>query len=270
MDGKLPGLAGEWALILGASSGFGAATARELARHGVNVFGVHLDRRSTIANVEALVQEIRGHGVEAHYFNVNAADPEKVHETVDRIEQILMGRDRQSIRTLLHSLAFGSLKPLVAEQADDSLSVAQMEMTLNVMATSLVYWTQELVWRRLLGEGSRIYAMTSAGDQRCWPGYGAVSAAKAALEAYVRQIAFELAPKGVTANSIRAGVTDTPASRKIPGAAEMFDQVRLRNPAGRMTTPEDVARLIAVLSLPGSQWVSGNVIGVDGGEELTG
>jgi len=171
---------------------------------------------------------------------------------------------------VVHSLAFGALKPLVADTAEDSVSVAQMEMTLNVMATSLVYWTQELAWRNLIGEGSRIYAMTSAGDQRCWPGYGAVSAAKAALEAYIRQLAFELAPRGVTANSIRAGVTDTPASRKIPGAAAMFDEVQRRNPSGRMTTPEDVAKLIALLSTAGSQWVTGNVLGVDGGEEIVG
>jgi enoyl-[acyl-carrier protein] reductase III len=270
VETRLPGLQGEWALILGASSGFGAAIALELARHGTNVFGVHLDRRATMPAVEQVIGEVKALGVEAQYFNVNAADPEKVHETVDRIEQILAGRDRQRIRTVVHSLAFGALKPLVAETAEDSISVAQMEMTLNVMATSLVYWTQELAWRNLLGEGSRIYAMTSAGDQRCWPGYGAVSAAKAALEAYVRQLALELAPKGVTVNSIRAGVTDTPASRKIPGAAAMFDAVRQRNPSGRMTTPEDVAKLVALLSTSGAQWVTGTILGVDGGEDIVG
>jgi enoyl-[acyl-carrier protein] reductase III len=263
-------LKGDWALILGASSGFGEATSLELARHGMNVFGVHLDRRATLPNVERITGEIRALGSEAHFFNVNAADAEKVHETADRIEQILAGRDRKTIRTVMHSLAFGALKPLVGTGPEDSLSVAQMEMTLNVMATSLVYWTQELVWRGLLGEGSRIFAMTSAGDFRCWPGYGAVSAAKAALEAYVRQLTLELAPKGVTVNSIRAGVTDTPALRKIPGHELMIENVQRRNPAGRMTTPADVARAIAIFSLPGAQWMSGNVIGVDGGEEVVG
>lgn len=270
MESRLPDLQGEWALILGASSGFGAAIALELARHGMNVFGVHLDRRATLPAVEKVISEIRASGVEAQYFNVNAADPEKVHETVDRIEQILLGRDRQRVRTVVHSLAFGALKPLVGDTAEDSVSVAQMEMTLNVMATSLVYWTQELAWRNLLDSGSRIYAMTSAGDQRCWPGYGAVSAAKAALEAYVRQLALELGPRGVTVNSLRAGVTDTPAARKIPGSASMFEAVRARNPSGRMTTPEDVARLVALLSTSGAQWMTGTVIGVDGGEDIVG
>lgn len=263
-------LKGEWALILGASSGFGEATALELARHGMNVFGVHLDRRSTLANVDRIVGEIRARGAEAHFFNLNAADHDKRRDAVDRIEQILAGRDRKTIRTFLHSLAFGALKPLVGATAEDSLTIAQVEMTLDVMASSLVYWVQELAWRGMLAQGSRIFAMTSAGDTRCWPGYGAVSAAKAALEAYVRQLAVELGRQGITANAIRAGVTDTPALRKIPGHEVMIDAVLKRNPAGRLTTPGDVAAMIAVLSLSASRWVNGTVIGVDGGEDVVG
>jgi NAD(P)-dependent dehydrogenase (short-subunit alcohol dehydrogenase family) len=270
VETTLGDLKGEWALVLGASSGFGEAVSLELARHGMNVFGVHLDRRSTLPNVERITAAIRSHGAEAHFFNVNAADHEKRRETLDHVEQILAGRERKKIRTFLHSLAFGALKPLVGAAPQESLTSAQVEMTLDVMASSLVYWVQELCWRDLLGEGSRIFAMTSAGDQRCWPGYGAVSAAKAALEAYIRQLALELAPRGITANSIRAGVTDTPAARKIPGSEAMFAAVRSRNPSGRMTTPEDVARAIAILSLPGTRWMTGNVIGVDGGEEVVG
>src|SRR5215468_6485349 len=90
-------------------------------------------------------------------------------------------------------------------------------MTLDVMGHSLVYWTQDLVARNLFEEGGRIYAMTSTGSGRVWATYGAVSAAKAALESHIRQLAFELAPHGIAANAILAGVTDTPALRKIPG-----------------------------------------------------
>ena len=74
----------------------------------------------------------------------------------------------------------------------------------------------------------------------------------------------------MTANSIRAGVTDTPALRKIPGHELMIAGVQQRNPSGRLTTPPDVARMIAILSLSASQWTTGNVIGVDGGEEVVG
>lgn len=89
-------------------------------------------------------------------------------------------------------------------------------MTLNVMANSLVYWTQGLIFRNLLAEGGRIFTLTSAGSHSVIPFYGAVSAAKAALESHTRQLVYELATMNVTANSIMAGVTDTQALQKIP------------------------------------------------------
>ena len=110
--------------------------------------------------------------------------------------------------------------------------------------------------------------MTSAASTRVWPGYGAVSAAKAALEAHVRQLAVELGPMGVTVNAIRAGVTDTPAFRKFPGSALMAEHVRSRNPSGRMTETSDVAKVIAMLAGDDAQWITGTIIGVDGGEDV--
>jgi NAD(P)-dependent dehydrogenase (short-subunit alcohol dehydrogenase family) len=106
---------------------------------------------------------------------------------------------------------------------------------------------------------------------RVVPNYGAVSAAKAALESHIRQLAYELAPRGITANSIMAGVTDTPALRKIPGNERLVEGALARNPSGRLTTPQDVARFIALLAKPGAgaDWLTGNVLRVDGGEEVS-
>lgn len=258
---------GPWALILGASSGFGEATSLELARSGYNVFGVHMDLRSTLPNAERIQEEIRGQGREAQFFNVNAADAGKRATVADAIRERL--DDGETVRVLLHSLAFGSLLPYFAETPKGALSQKQIEMTVDVMAHSLVYWSQELVRRNLLGRGSRIYAMTSSGSTRVIESYGAVSAAKAALESHIRQLAFELAPMGVAANAIRAGVTDTPALRRIPEGPNLLARAKERHPAGRTTTPEDVARAIAALSDERLGWMTGNVIGVDGGEELT-
>jgi NAD(P)-dependent dehydrogenase (short-subunit alcohol dehydrogenase family) len=260
-----------WALILGASSGFGAATARALARAGLDIFGVHLDRRATVVNVERLIEDIRGAGRQAQFFNVNAADHDKRSEVVSEIQRGLDTRGQTgTLRVLMHSLAFGALKPLVADPVKESVSAAQMDMSLDVMAHSLVYWTQDVIARGLMGEGGRIYAMTSAGGTRVLPYYGPVSAAKAALESHIRQLAMELAPRGITANAIRAGVADTPALQKIPGHEAIVEQARRRNPGGRMTTPEDVARAIVVLAHPDTYWMTGNVIGVDGGEDVVG
>ncbi|MBI4307293.1 MAG: SDR family oxidoreductase [Chloroflexi bacterium] len=265
------GLKDRWALVLGASSGFGAATAIELARCGMHIFGVHLDMRSTLPNAEKVVKAIEGLGRRAVFFNANAASPEKRTMVLDKMQAILAEAGTpDGVRVLLHSLAFGTLKPYVGASAEDSLTQAQIEMTLDVMAHSLVYWAQGLVFRGMMGQGGRIFAMTSAGSQRVILDYGAVSAAKAALESHIRQLAFELMKKGITANAIRAGVTDTPALRKIPSHAMLIQKATAHNPGGRMTTTEDVARVIALLSQPGAGWMTGNVINVDGGEEIVG
>ena len=253
---------------MGASSGFGAASSLELAARGFNILGVHLDTRSTLPKAQELVAKLQGMGRTAIFFNMNAADAAKRQGALDKMKEAL--KQSEKVDVLIHSLAFGSLKPYVAREGEESVTQAQMEMTLNVMANSLVYWVQDLVKRQMLGNGGRIFALTSAGSRRAVRYYGAVSAAKAALESHIRQLAFELAPQGVAANAIRAGVTDTPALRKIPGNQEMMARAQARNPQGRMTRPEDVAKAIGLLSEPGAYWITGNVVGVDGGEETVG
>jgi len=256
-----------WALILGSSSGFGEATALELARRGYNIFGVHLDRRAGMAQVEEIIGKIRAAGREAVFSNGNAADPEKRAEVIGRIKEEFQMKPG-TVRVLLHSLAFGTLQPLAGSEND--VTQQQMDMTADVMGHSLVYWTQALVKEGLMESGGRIFAMTSSGGTRMMPSYGPVSAAKAILESHIRQLAMELAPKGITANAIRAGVTDTPALRKIPGSDKLLEGARARNPYGRLTTPQDVATAIGVLAQAGTYWMTGNTIGVDGGEDIVG
>jgi NAD(P)-dependent dehydrogenase (short-subunit alcohol dehydrogenase family) len=260
-----------WALVLGASSGFGAATSRALARAGCHIFGVHFDRKSTVANAHRVAADIQALGREARFFNDNAADEERRAEVCGEIERMLNDRgETGQVRVLLHSLAFGTLRLFIADPMKEAVSKSQMDMTLDVMAHSLVYWSQDLVARGLMGSGGRIYAMTSSGGTRVLPYYGPVSAAKAALESNIRQLAAELAPHGITANSIRAGVTATPAAQAIPNFEEFSREAARRNPHRRLTTPEDVARAIVALSHPDTYWITGNVIGVDGGEDITG
>ncbi len=256
-----------WALILGASSGFGEAAARAFAAAGWDIFGVHLDRRQGQEHVAEIQAAIAAAGATSHFFNVNAADHDKRRETVAAIRE--RAGDRP-VGVLMHSLAFGTLKPFLAPEEKDALAPQQMDMTLDVMAHSLVYWTQDTFRAGLLVRGSRIYAMTSAGDRVVWKSYGAVSAAKSALESHVRQLGYELAPHGVTALAIKAGVTDTPALRKIPGNEAIVESARARNPAGRLTTPQDVAQCLLALSRPETGWLTGCVVNVDGGEDVAG
>lgn len=254
-------------LILGASSGFGEAAALEFARAGFDIIGVHLDRRAGMAHVGEIRERVEAAGVEADFHNMNAASAEKRDELLDD----LAGRRAPgSVRMMLHSLAFGTLRPLVTQHPTDAMTPEQMDMTLAVMAHSLIYWTQGIVTRGLMNSGGRIFAMTSSGGDRVIPSYGGVSAAKAALESHTRQLSLELARFGITANAIRAGVTDTPALRKIPGAEQMIDEARRQNPYGRLTTPEDVSRCLLALCDQGTAWMTGNTIRVDGGEDFVG
>jgi NAD(P)-dependent dehydrogenase (short-subunit alcohol dehydrogenase family) len=258
-----------WGLVIGSSSGFGAATSIELARCGLNIFGVHFDRRSNMPQVEQVLAKIRGTGREVVFFNINAADPVKRGEALNQMQEHWkkLGGEHFT-KVLLHSVAFGSLKPYLAESPEDELTQPQMEMTVDVMGSNLVYWVQDLFRRKMLGRGSRIFAMTSAGGHSIIPNYGAVSAAKAVLESHIRQLAYELMPYGVTANAIQAGVTLTPGSSKIPGIDKLAEFAKLRNPGGRLTTPEDVASAIAALMDERTYWITGNVIRVDGGEDI--
>jgi enoyl-[acyl-carrier protein] reductase III len=256
----------QWALLLGVSSGFGAATARELARSGYNILGVHLDRQATMPTVNRLLTDLRNFGVLAEFYNVNAADEHKRHEVLDDFLDKYGSNARVEMKVLFHSLAFGTLRPLVGRDENDMIKKTQLEMTIDVMANSLIYWTQDTLRRKLLGRGSRIFAMTSDGANLNLPYYGAVSAAKAALESYIRQLALELGPYGITCNALLAGVTDTPALTKIPGAKNMLYAARAKNPFGRATLPEDVAKAVLALLEPGTKFINGNTIGVDGGE----
>ena len=270
MSSNSPHFEKEWALILGSSSGFGEALSLELASKGMNILGVHLDRKNTLQNVERITHEIESKGQKALFFNGNAADPEKRKEVLDTVQKKLEESNVPFVKVFFHSLAFGTLKPYLASDPNEAITQPQIEMTVDVMAHSLVYWVQEMFHRKLLGKGSRIFAMTSSGGTRVWSTYGAVSTAKAALESHMRQLAFELAPLGITANCVRAGVTDTPALRKIPGHEKMIQIASERNPAGRMTTPKDVAQAISAFCLDETYWMTGNVIGVDGGEDIVG
>ena len=256
----------DWALILGASSGFGAAAAKKLAAEGINIFGVHLDRRSAHSDIQNLIKELKKNNVNVVFKNMNATDDEKINEV---IEELLSFKNIR-IKIFLHSLAFGTLKPMIPIKNDVAiLNQSNLEMTASVMAHSLVKWTQTLIKNKLLKKGSQVFAMTSAGGRKQWMSYGAVSAAKASLESYCRQLALELSSVNIAVNAIQAGVTKTPALEKIPGHIEMIDNALKVNPGKRLTLPEDVAHIINILGKSEQTWLTGNTIRVDGGEDIT-
>lgn len=256
----------KYVLILGVSSGFGRAIATEYAKAGYNIYGLHLDLGKAGEEVKMFRDKLAADTkVNIEFFNGNAAADDKRAEV---IEYITKKESSHKMHALVHSLAFGALKPFISIDNSDMLSKKQIEMTMDVMANSLVYWAQDCFKANMFAENSKIFAMTSVGSTRATVSYGAVSAAKAALESYIRQLAVELGPHKVSVNAILAGVTDTPAARKIPRFESMLQRTKDYNPYRHNTTPELVAQAVMMLSNENYYFINGQTIAVDGGENV--
>lgn len=255
----------KWALILGGSSGLGLATAKKLSAHGFNILIVHRDRKSDSQQINIDFQEITLNDVELKSFNADASNSDKRKEIVKEIQEFLS--DERRISVMVHSIAKGSMQPMYSEEGR-TLNHQDFEITLNAMAISLYDWTKDLKDADLFANDTRIISFTSEGNTNAWPGYAAVSAAKVTLEAITRNIALEFAPIGIKANCIQAGITETRSFSMIPGSEKLKESALMRNPNKRLTTPEDVANAVYLLTLEEAKWITGTVIKVDGGESL--
>lgn len=257
---------GKWAVILGGSRGLGLATAAKLASAGFSLFIVHRDRKADMQEIEQAFEDIRALSVRLESRNVDALKAEVRQEILSELKE-LTANDSGSVGVMVHSIAKGSLKPMLNPQ-EQTLKQQDFMITLDAMAVSLYDWAKDIIDANLASEDMRIISFTSEGNQKAIPGYAAVSAAKAALEAITRNMALEFAPLGVKANCIQAGVTDTWSFNQIPGSELIRKSALKRNPNKRLTTPEDVANVAYLLCLPEAAWITGTVIKADGGESL--
>ncbi|AKU95802.1 Oxidoreductase, short chain dehydrogenase/reductase family [Labilithrix luteola] len=257
-----------WALVLGGSSGFGLATALKLARHGMNVCVVHRDRRGAMEAIEPRFEELRSLCAGFLAVNTDALSDAGRATVLDALSEKMGVSGR--VRLLMHSVAYGNLKPLATAHDEPVLEGEDFARTVHAMGTSLATWTQDILARGMFAGDARVIAMTSEGNEVAWRGYAAVAAAKCALESVSRAIAVELGPRGIRSNVLQAGVTDTPALRLIPGSERMKAHALERNPLGRLTTPSDVADLVCLLCTDEARWVNGALIRVDGGERIAG
>ena len=252
----------KWAIILGCSTGHGAAISKQLASEGYGIIGFHLDRGPIKKQAQALEKEIHSlNEGKVKFWNENAADKETMLTRVQEIKSLI--KDGY-VKLLMHSIAFGSttnfFQPSPVKQR-------QMDMTQHVMAHCLIYWTQALMDEGLLLKGSRVLGLTSEGSYKAMEGYGPVGVSKASLEAVVRQIGWELGNKGITANTIQAGITATRALTKISDNwEEWVEETKKRNPMKRLTTPEDVAGLVSLLMSDKADFINCSTIFCDGGE----
>ena len=282
---------GTWGLILGASSGFGLATAKKMAREGMNLVLVHRDRRSKFDEINKNFDEINELTESIFIFNQDALNSEKRAFILDEIKERV---EPVGISLLLHSIAKGNLKQITHMKSSIATSESELEhefkkinqhqsevdfgsgrleeldftLTNQAMATSLLSWTYALHDLGMFAKTARIIGLTSEGDKKIWPGYGAVAVAKSNLETLAKYMAVEFAGSGLRTNIIQAGITKTPSMEMIPGSDLMTASAKYRNPMGRLTTTSDVANVVYLLCRPEADWINGTRIIVDGGEHL--
>ena len=257
---------GYWAIILGGSSGLGLASAKKLAKHGMNICIIHRDSREQLGLIQNEFDAIKLEGIEFMSFNADAINSNKRDEMLLQIKDKLGNTGR--VRCLLNSIAKGSLKPMVHELGP-TLSNDDFQITLQAMAISLYDWTKAIFDNRLFSSDARVISFTSEGNTKAMENYAAVSAAKAALEAISRNIALEFAPFGLRSNCIQAGVTYTKSFQMIPQSDKIIEYSKNRNPFKRLTVPEDIANAVYLLCLDEAAWINGALIPVDGGERIS-
>lgn len=255
-----------FALVIGGSRGLGLATVRKLLMEGIPVIAVHRDLRKDMEEISTRFKEFSNLGTPFYAIHRDAIQEKGQEAILSDLREIL--GPSHKIRILVHSIARGNLKPMVPVSGSPPLGEEDFRITGEAMAYNVYKWVQLLFGKGLFCEDSRVIAFTSEGSSRVIPGYGAVAAAKAAMEAIIRQVAVEFGPEGLRANCIQAGVTPTDSMKKIPGSDKILARSAARNPLGRITTSEDVANAAYLLSRPEASWINGTILKVDGGESL--
>ncbi|HWZ14966.1 MAG TPA: SDR family oxidoreductase [Mucilaginibacter sp.] len=263
-----------WAVILGGSSGFGFAAVEQLAAYGMNIAVLY--RETSIA--EKLLREkfskiAAVNEITILPYNLNALDASGRESFIKQFIEAADDR-RPVVKLLLHSIARGNLKPLAVSDADKKndanlLSVDDIQYTTYAMSNSLLDWARALLNENLFHYDARVIGLTSEGAHKHWEGYAAVSIAKASLESLAKYMAVEFSPFGIKTNLIQAGITETSSLKKIPGSEQLLQIAKTRNPMGRMTQPDDVAKVIYLLCTDEAYWINGSIIHVDGGEHCS-
>jgi NAD(P)-dependent dehydrogenase (short-subunit alcohol dehydrogenase family) len=252
-----------WAVILGASAGTGAAIARAVARDpGLSVFGAH--RGHHVAEAEQVAADVAASGRRAVMW---VADAGTAEGAVRGADALLATAGPRSVRLFVHSIANASLGRLASGDRDQIVG-KQIQKTFDSMAHSFVYWTQEMLARDLLAPGARILGLTNPLDDTLLHNCGLVAASKAALEVYVRHLAFELGPRGYRVNLLKFPTVITPAVERVyaPSVLARLEEAHRRMiPAGRMVTLDEVARLVSFLASDAAEWFNGATIDFSGG-----
>lgn len=242
------------ALITGGARGIGRAVALKLAEAGADVAIVYY---SSAEEAEQVVSVIQSMGRRAMAFKTNVADEASVKELLAQFGQHF---DRLDI--LVSNAASGVLKPAL------KMSTKHWRWCMETNALALNHLVSAAY--PMLQTGGRVIALSSLGAQRAIPNYAFIGASKAALEALVRSLSIELAPKGITVNTVSAGVVDTDALKYFPNREQLLAEYQAHALAERPLSPEDVANAVYLLCLPEADMIRGHTLFVDAGYSVVG
>ncbi len=239
---------GQSVLVTGGSRGIGRAIALRFAELGAARVAIGYLRNDRAA--EAVADELRAAGAEPLLVRGNVSSDRVVSEAAE------LG----PFDAVVHNAATGVIRP--ALETEDK----HWDWTVSANARALLALARGLVPG--MREGSSFVGISSLGSTRVLENYVLVGVSKAALEAVVRYLAVELAPRGIRVNAVSAGVVETNALDHFPNREQMISESLARTPAGRLVEPSDVADAVCFLCSPAAEMVRGQTLVVDGGFSL--
>jgi enoyl-[acyl-carrier protein] reductase III len=240
------------ALVTGGSRGIGRAIAVRLAAtYADTVIVNYLQNDAEAAKTCNLVGEQNAHGVLAKANLAYAEEIDKLFEIVRKTAD--------QVDIFVHCAALGTFKPML------TIKPNQWDLTMNVNARAFLLCVQHAT---PLMPAGKIVAISSLGSQRFVPNYGAMGPAKAALEAMVRYLAVELAPRSIQVNGVSGGFIQTDSLNRFPETERLMAEARRRTPAQRLGSPEDIAEVVLFLVSPAARWINGQTVVADGGLSL--
>lgn len=246
-------LAGKKALVTGGARGIGKAVALKLAENGAEVVINYLRNDEAARQTQALAELTGGR---AHLAKGDMGRPPALKKVLEEVKQKLGALD-----ILVHAAALGAFKPIT------EINVLHWNVSLDVNARALLLCAQEALGL-MEGRNARIVGISSLGSHRYIPHYGAIGVSKAALETLIRYLAVELAPRGIRVNGVSGGLVETEALQMHPLYHQQKEEAIRRTPAGRIGTPEDIAKVVLFLVSPQSDWIFGQTLIADGGLDL--